>query len=81
MVSFWRTIHVAGQMIPGPNIVHALHPRPPLFVLNLSGPIKFWKLASPSYLHLFQTRIDFLGVCVYVIICKSYQKWTMRLKG
>lgn len=78
-LSIWKTVCLAGQVNPRPpNTEHTFQTalqRPPLFCCSWA-PIK-----SPPPAILFKWELNFFFFQhVYVIICKSYQKWTMRHK-
>lgn len=86
--SVWKTISLAGQVNPGPQTLNTLskpHYRDLRCFVARGPPIKFSRSPPVSLLYnSFQMRIEFLFLLflksVYVIICKSYQKWTMRHK-
>lgn len=89
-LSLWHHVHLEDNL-PGrsskpwpPNAAHTFQSslqRPPLFCCSWA-PIKSSQPApSPPSRNSFQMRIEFLCLffqSVYVIICKSYQKWSMR---
>lgn len=82
-VSIWKTIPPAGQVNPGLQTLNTLskpHYRD-LRCFVAHGP-QSNSPSPPLPRQFFQTRIEFLFFfqSVYVIICKSYQKWTMRHK-
>lgn len=90
-LNFWHAVHLEDSLSGRsskpwpPNTEHTFQTslqRPPLFCCSWA-PIKFSQPPPPPY-NSFQMRIEFLFLfspqSVYVIICKSYQKWTMRHK-